>query len=166
MGTAVTTARPFARKADEGEARWFIGALAIIKSTGEETGGAMAVVELRAAEGFGSPLHVHTLEEEWFYVVEGALTIWVGGQVIEAPAGSFVFGPKDVPHTFVVRSPEARFLLGTQPAGFDEFIRAASTPAERLELPPVPPSEADLEAVVPIAAEYGMEITGPPGIPG
>ena len=45
----------------------------------------------------GSPLHVHTNEDEWFYVIEGELTFWVDGQVSVAPAGSFVYGPQRHP---------------------------------------------------------------------
>src|SRR5262245_57683370 len=44
------------------------------------------------AAGSGSPLHVHHNEDEWFYVIEGELTLWVDGNVIVAPAGSFVYG--------------------------------------------------------------------------
>jgi mannose-6-phosphate isomerase-like protein (cupin superfamily) len=58
-------------------------------------------------------LHVHHDEDEWFYVLGGELTIWVAGQTVVASAGSFVFGPRDVPHTFIVSSDEARFLLVT-----------------------------------------------------
>ena len=46
---------------------------------------------------------------------------WVGGHVISAPAGSFVDGPRDIPHTFMVSSEQARFLLVTEPAGFEAF---------------------------------------------
>lgn len=71
--------------------------------------------------------------------MEGALTFWVGGEVIEATAGSFVYGPRDVPHTFLVSSPEARYLVVTEPAGFESFMLAVG--------------------------ECGIEILGPPGIP-
>ena len=61
--------------------------LATVKATGETTGGRVAVIEHLAPRGAGSPLHVHRREDEWFYVLEGELTFWVGGQVIVAPAG-------------------------------------------------------------------------------
>ena len=92
-----------------------------------------------APRGCGSPLHVHHNEDEWFYVIEGELTFWVGGEVIEAPAGSFVYGPRDVPHTFVVSSDDARFLLVTEPGGFEDFMRAMGRPAESLTMPPPEP---------------------------
>src|SRR3954467_13995867 len=99
----------------EGEALWFMDFLATVKSTAEGTGGAVAVIEHLARRGAGSPLHVHSREDEWFYVLEGELTFWVGGEVSVAPAGSFLFGPKGIPHTFIVSSAQARFLLVAEP---------------------------------------------------
>jgi hypothetical protein len=98
-------------------------------------------------------------------VIEGELTFWVGGEVITAPAGSFVYGPRDIPHTFTVTSEQAHFLLVVEPAGFENFIRALSQPAVRAEIPPAPTEPADMEALLQVAAEYGLEILGPPGIP-
>jgi uncharacterized cupin superfamily protein len=66
------------------------------------------VIEHLAPRGTGSPLHVHSREDEWFYVIDGELTLWVDGETIVAPAGSFVFGPKGIPHTLIVSSEEAR----------------------------------------------------------
>ena len=120
---------PIALERDEGEALWFLGVLATIKSSAQTTDGRVAVIEHLASLGAGSPLHVHHREDEWFYVIEGELTFWVGGEVINAPTGSFVYGPQDIPHTFQVTSEQARFLLVTEPAGFEDFIRAAGEPA-------------------------------------
>jgi quercetin dioxygenase-like cupin family protein len=156
---------PIALQAGEGEALWAFGTLATIKASSETTDGRVAVIEHLAPEGAGSPLHVHRREDEWFYVIEGALTLWVGGDVIEAPAGAFVYGPLDVPHTFVVTSPQARFLLVAEPAGFESFMRAVSQPAPSLTIPPHAEPPADLSPLVATAAEYGIEILGPPGIP-
>jgi hypothetical protein len=90
----------------------------------------------------------------------------VGGRAIDASPGSYVYGPPDVPHTFVVTSPVARYLFITEPAGFDGFVRAVSTPADKLTLPPaIPEHQEDPNTLATIAAEFGIEIIGPPGIP-
>ena len=159
------TAQPIALQRGEGETRWFLGALSTIKSSGETTGGRVAVTENWAPRGHGSPLHVHHNEDEWFYVLSGELTCWVDGQVITATEGSFVYGPRDVPHTFTVSSDEARFLLVIEPAGFENFLRALSEPAQTPTLPPASLEPPALEAMMAAAAEYGLEILGPPGIP-
>src|SRR5437667_9088028 len=127
---------PIALKRDEGDALWAFGGLAVIKASSEATDGRVFVVEMLAPRGAGSPLHVHHREDEWYYVLDGELTFWVGGEVDDAPAGSFVYGPRDIPHTFTVASEQARFLLVAEPSGLDAFLRAAGEPAPSLEIPP------------------------------
>jgi quercetin dioxygenase-like cupin family protein len=156
---------PIALRAGEGEALWFLGQLVTIKSSSESTAGRVGVTETLAPRGSGSPLHVHHNEDEWFYVIDGELTFWVGGQVITAPAGSFVYGPREVPHTFLVSSEQARFLLVVEPAGFEGFVRALGQPAQELVIPPPATEPPDVEGMARLAAEYGIEILGPPGIP-
>ena len=158
-------ALPIALDRGAGEARWFLGALATVKATGETTGGRVAVTEFRAPRGHGSPLHVHRNEDEWFYVLSGELTFWIDGSVTTASAGSFVYGPRDVPHTFTVSSDEAQFLLVTEPAGFENFMLELSQPASEPTLPPASVEPPALETLVATAATYGLEILGPPGIP-
>jgi quercetin dioxygenase-like cupin family protein len=153
-------------QAGEGEALWAFGVLATIKASGDTTAGRVAVIEHLAPQGAGSPLHVHHREDEWFYVIDGSVTFWVGGNVVEAEAGAFVYGPRDVPHSFLVSSEQARFLLVTEPAGFEDFMRAMSQPAATLTIPPPAAPPADLGPLIAAAAEYGIEILGPPGIPG
>ena len=136
-----------------------------IKSPTESTTGRVAVPETLASRGSGSRLHVHHNEDEWFYVAEGELTFWVGGQVITAPRGSFVYGPRDVPHTIMVSSEHARFLLVVEPSGFENFIRELGTPAQQLVIPPPASEPPDIARLTALAAEYGVEIVGLPGIP-
>jgi quercetin dioxygenase-like cupin family protein len=150
---------------DEVEAIWFLGLLATIKASGEATGGRVAVIDHLAPRGAGSPLHVHHNEDELFYVTEGELTSWVGGKVTSAAAGSFVYGPRDIPHTFTVTSPQARFLVVVEPAGFEKFMRTLSVPATTPTIPPATVLLPSMEHVMTIAAQYGIEIIGPPGIP-
>ncbi len=163
--TSIPSIAPIALQSGEGDARWFLGALGTIKAAAETTDGRVAVLEFLWPQGGGSPLHVHRNEDEWFYVIEGELTLWVGGDVVVAPAGSFVYGPRDVPHTFLVTSTEARFLMVTEPAPFADFVRAMSEPAQALMLPPASVQPPDPERMTAVAAEYGIEILGPPGIP-
>jgi quercetin dioxygenase-like cupin family protein len=159
-----STPAPIALGPDEGEALWFLGNLVTMKSTSETTGGRVAVLEHLGPRDAGSPLHVHRNEDEWFYVIEGELAFSVGGKMIAAPAGSFVFGPRDVPHAFVVRSERARWLLVSEPAGFEGFIRAFGEPAERLEIPPPATEPPDFQRLSEAALEYGVEVLGPHGI--
>jgi quercetin dioxygenase-like cupin family protein len=161
-----TPVAPIALGPGQGDSLWFLGALLTVKSSADTTGGRVAVIEHRAARGMGSPLHVHSREDEWFYVLEGELTFWVGGETIDAPAGAFVYGPQGIPHTFVVASEEARFLLVTEPAGFERFVAEIAVPAERPEIPPAATEPPDVEGLTRAAAAYGIDIVGPPGIPG
>jgi uncharacterized cupin superfamily protein len=157
----MTTLTPIAQQPGTGEHLWFFGGLMTIKAAGD---GAL-VTEQTAPRASGSPLHVHHNQDEWFYVLEGELTIWVDGETHVAPSGSFVFGPRDIPHTFIVSSEIARFLLVTEPGDFAGFVRALAEPAPGPQLPPGPPTPPDMELVMKTAAEYGLEILGPPGIP-
>lgn len=164
MINVTTNAQPSLVGPDEGDAYWFLGALATIKASTESTGGHVAVIEHLAPRGHGSPLHVHTREDEWFYVLEGELTFWVDGEVSVASAGSFAYGPKGLAHTFIVSSELARFLLVTEPAGFERFTRALGEPADR-EIPPPATEPPDVEGLTKLATTFGLQILGPPGIP-
>ncbi|HZL54161.1 MAG TPA: quercetin 2,3-dioxygenase [Solirubrobacteraceae bacterium] len=165
MSNVATSVKAAVVGPGEGDAYWFLGTLATIKASAESTGGGVAVIEHLAPQGSGSPLHVHSREDEWFYVIEGELTFWVDGRSSVAPAGSFVFGPKGLPHTFTVSSQTARFLLVTEPAGFEGFIRALGEPASRLEIPAPANEPPDVEGLTRLAATFGIEVVGPPGIP-
>jgi quercetin dioxygenase-like cupin family protein len=156
---------PYAFRQDEGQALWFLDFLVTFKADSRLTDGGFALIDHRAAKGAASPLHVHRREAESFYILQGDLTIWAGGELIEAPAGSFVYGPANVPHTFTVKSDEAHFLLLTQPAGFEAFMRAFGQEATSRTLPPPPSGPPDIERLAALAAEHGIEILGPPGIP-
>ena len=97
-------AKAFGLKEGEGEARWWAGGLVTTKVTGKETGGLYSIVEVLEPHGAAAPLHVHHNEDEAFYILEGEMTFYVGEEAYKAGPGSFVFGPKDVPHTYTVDS--------------------------------------------------------------
>jgi quercetin dioxygenase-like cupin family protein len=164
-GSSTEEPAPIALGANEGESRWFLGSHVSIKASAETTAGRVAVIEHLSPRGSGSPLHIHHREDEWFYVIGGELTLWVGGQVISAPAGSFAYGPRDIPHTFTVSSETARYLLVTEPGDFAAFVRALSEPATEVVIPAPSTEPPDVAALAEVAVGYGIEILGPPGIP-
>jgi quercetin dioxygenase-like cupin family protein len=156
-----TNPTPYALGSEEGEALWFAGALVTMKATDEQTGGEFLLIEELAPRGAATPLHVHPQDNESFYILEGELTIYLeDGQPIPTSAGSFVHIPEGYfPHAFRVDSETARFLVLTTPR-HEHFFRAASEPAQTRTIPPQEPP--DLEKVWAAAAEYGVEILGPP----
>jgi quercetin dioxygenase-like cupin family protein len=128
--------QPLAISQNEGEARWWLGALAVIKATAADTGGRLTLIDVTDPPGIEAPLHVHHREDEAFWILDGNVTFHVGGTTIEASAGDFVFGPRDVPHRYKVGAAGSRMLFILTPGGFEELVRATSDPTSRRTLPP------------------------------
>jgi quercetin dioxygenase-like cupin family protein len=147
---------------DEGEALWFNGGLGLLKATADQTDGRFAMMDLLAPKGFASPLHIHRREDELFVVVSGEVRIQHGEAVIEAVAGSVVYGPHDLAHGFRVDSPEARMLLFFGPGGVEGFFREGGKPAGSLGLPPADEQFLDKEALKEIGSRYDQDFVGPP----
>jgi quercetin dioxygenase-like cupin family protein len=162
MNTNVGT-RTYSLNTNEGEARWWMGGLAIIKASGKDTGGQFSLVEVVEHEGVEAPLHVHHNEDEAFWILEGSLTFEVGDKTIKAESGSFLFGPKDIPHRYKVDKGPARLLFIISPSGFEELIRETSESAPSLTLPPPPdgpPTDEEMASLIPILQKYNCEILG------
>jgi len=129
----------------EGEAHWLLGMLEIVKVSGADTNGEFGLLEVTVRKGEGSPWHVHREEDEWFYVLEGEFTVYVGDRRLSLPAGAFAFGPKGLPHTFIGETEGARALIGFQPFQFEGFLHEVGEPAAERVLPPpleAPPNMA------------------------
>jgi mannose-6-phosphate isomerase-like protein (cupin superfamily) len=114
-----------------------------------ETGGGFSLVEHpMAPRALAAPLHRHTHEDEYSYVLEGRMGADLGGEVVHAGPGDLVFKPRGQWHTFWNAGDEpCRILEIISPGGFERYfeelvdLRARPTP----------------EAVAEIAARYGLE---------
>ena len=94
-----TQQEPYALAHDDGQALWFLGnVLTRVKATGEQTGGAYGLIDQVIPAGFASPWHVHHAEDETFYVLEGTITFLCGETRVVGGPGTFVYGPRGVPH--------------------------------------------------------------------
>lgn len=123
-----------------------------VKVTGEDTGGAFALVENHNPPGVGIPMHLHRHEDETFYVVEGDVRFTVDGEQIEAGPGTTVFLPRGTPHAFeVVGDGPARMLILLAPAGLEGLFRELAA----LDGPPDP------AALAAACGPYGIEFLAP-----
>lgn len=156
------TVGAYALGPDDGEALWFNGALGLLRATAEQTEGRFAAFELRLPKGFAAPLHSHRDEDEFFLVLSGEVRLQHGEQVVEGVAGSFVYTPRGVGHSFHADSANARVLLFFGPAGVEGFFREAGTPARSLGLPPAEVPVPPREKLVEIMGRYGQTVLGPP----
>jgi quercetin dioxygenase-like cupin family protein len=159
--TQAPALEPRAVRKEEGEARWWFGALAELKATAADTGGQMTIIEVTEHPGAEAPLHVHHRDDEGFWILEGEVTFEVGGETIEASAGDYVFGPREVPHRFTVGDQGCRMLFILVPGGIEEVIRATSQPAASRALPPPPeaePTPEEIEGLKAIVKKHGYEL--------
>jgi len=154
---------PVAVNANEGDARWWFGSLAVIKLTAAQTDGLMSIIEITEPPGAEAPLHVHHLEDETFWILDGSVTFEVGDVTFEASAGDIAFGPRDVPHRYTVGSAGCRMLFILTPGGFEGAIRDMSTPARNHSLPPLSEEPPDLSGLEGRIASYGCEILATEG---
>jgi mannose-6-phosphate isomerase-like protein (cupin superfamily) len=152
------TAKPLSVANGAGEARWWLGQLAEIKATAADTGGLFSIVEVTNGPNYEAPLHVHHREDEAFWIIEGTVTLEVGGTTIEAAAGDYAFGPRGLPHKYKVGAQGCRMLFILTPGGFEDLVRAMSVPAETRSLPSQNGPPPDMERVRAIAATYGCEL--------
>jgi len=145
-------------RVDEGEARWWFSGLAVIKATAADTGGQMTIVEMTEPPGAEAPMHVHHREDEAFWVLEGDVTFQVGDTTIEARAGDYAFGPRDIPHRYTVGDAGCRMLFICTPGGFENLVLAMSEPAGSRTLPPPSDEVPDMERIAAVAEANGCEL--------
>jgi mannose-6-phosphate isomerase-like protein (cupin superfamily) len=91
-----------------------------LKASVASTGGALTLIESRTTGG--APMHVHSREDECFYVLEGTIVVHCGEDEYEAGPGSFVFLPRGVPHDWDVRGEVATVLIVGVPGGLEGFL--------------------------------------------
>jgi mannose-6-phosphate isomerase-like protein (cupin superfamily) len=93
-----------------------------LKASYASTGGAMTLIESRTTGG--APMHVHSREDEFFYVVEGSISVRCGEDVYEAGPRSFVFLPRGIAHDWdVIGDGIATVLIITVPGGLENFLQ-------------------------------------------
>ena len=150
---------------DTQAAIWFLGALAQVRVSGAQTGGAFALADHLAPRGNASPVHVHDRDDETFFVLDGELWVFAGEEEHTAGPGTVAVLPRRLRHAYVVTSARARFLTLHTPAGFEQFAAEVGEPARALTLPPPPAGPPDFAALAQAAARHHIAILAPPPQP-
>src|SRR5436853_1957663 len=119
------------RKPTEGRTVAVVGDVYRFLAPGEGTNGKYALWEAIVPPGGGPPPHVHSREEEGFYVLEGEIAFTVDGERVVARTGTFANMPVGTPHAFKNESDRpARMLISVAPAGLEELFFEVGVPLD------------------------------------
>jgi quercetin dioxygenase-like cupin family protein len=138
----------------------FLGSIGVrFMIDGEETGGGVSLVEHpMSAHALAAPLHRHTREDEYSYVLEGRVGALLGDEVVFGEVGDLIFKPRNQWHTFWnAGDAPARLLEIISPAGFERFF------AELVDLGGV--TQAEPQVLGELCARYELEMN-PESVPG
>jgi quercetin dioxygenase-like cupin family protein len=153
---------PLIRKTAEGRTIAVVGDVYRFLATGEETNGKYAMWEALVPPGGGPPPHVHSREEEGFYILEGEITLQVGEKRLVATAGMFANMPVGTPHSFKNESDRtAKMLISVAPAGLEQMFFEVGVPLAEGATTASPPTKDEIEKLLKIAPRYGIEIRLP-----
>lgn len=131
-------------------------------ATGDETGGRYAIWEALVPPGGGPPPHVHSREQEGFYVLDGEITFRTDEKEVTARAGMFVNMPPGTAHSFRNESDHpARMLITIAPAGLEQMFFEMGVPLAEGATTTPPPAKDEIERLLALAPKYGIEIRIP-----
>src|SRR5688572_10334453 len=154
--------KPTLRSPGKGRTVAVVGDVYRILATGEDTNGQYALWETLVPPGGGPPPHVHSREEEGFYVLDGGITFTVNGERVVATAGTFANMPVGTPHSFKNDSDRpARMLISVAPAGLEQMFFEVGVPLAEGATTALPPTKEEIEKLLAIAPRYGIEIKVP-----
>jgi len=125
-----------------------------IKISTADTDGDLAVFEqIGQTPKGGPPLHIHTKQDEWFYVLEGEYLFQVGEAKFQLKTGDTIFLPRNLQHAFAQITEKARVIVSYLPAGkMEDFFKVTNAWT-------TPPSQEEIKRVF---EDHDMHVVGPP----
>lgn len=145
----------------QGNSYWVLGDFYTFKAIGEETDKTYALMEIIVQPQGGAPPHIHSHENESFYIQEGELEFQIGEEIVVATPGTFLHSPKGQMHSFTNKTDQpVKLLCWVTPAGAEKFFMEIGVPAVDITHSPNV-SPADIEKVIATAPKYGLQIIPP-----
>src|SRR5713101_8294358 len=158
----MTTQTPTLKKPTEGRTVAVVGEVYRFLATGADTNGKYAMWEAIVPPGGGPPPHVHSREEEGFYILEGEITFHIGEELNVASAGMFANMPVGTLHSFKNESDRpAKMLISVAPAGLEQMFFEVGVPVPPGATTAAPPTREDIDKLLSAAPRYGIEIKLP-----
>ncbi len=156
------THQPTLRHPAEGRTIAVVGDVYRFLATGDDTDGKYALWEAIVPPGGGPPPHVHSREEEGFWILEGEITFTINGARVVATAGMFANMPVGTPHSFKNESDRpAKMLISVAPAGLEKMFFEFGVPLPEGSTTALPPTKEEIEKLLAVAPRYGVKITLP-----
>lgn len=153
---------PIVNTTPQGRTVAVVGDVYRFLATGDGTNGKYALWEALVGPGGGPPPHVHSREEEGFYVLEGEITFTINGERVVATAGMFANMPVGTPHSFKNESSKtARMLISLAPAGLEKMFFEFGVLLPEGSATALPPTKEEIEKLLAVAPKYGNEISLP-----
>ena len=153
---------PITNSPPQGRTIAVVGDVYRFLATGDDTNGKYALFEALVPPGGGPPPHVHSREEEGFYLLEGEITFTINSERVVATAGMFANMPVGTPHSFKNESSKpARMLISVAPAGLEKMFMEVGVPLPQGARTAPSPTKEEIEKLLAIAPSYGVEIRLP-----
>ena len=150
------------RQPNDGQTIAVVGDVYRFLATGDETGGRYALWDALVPPGGGPPPHVHSREEEGFYVLEGEITFRIGDERIVAGPGTFANVSIGTPHSFRNETDKpARMLIQVAPAGLERMFLEVGQAVPVGTTSAAPPTKEELALLKETAPRYGVQILLP-----
>jgi quercetin dioxygenase-like cupin family protein len=153
---------PVLKQTTEGRTIAVVGDVYRFLATGEDTDGKYAMWEAIVSPGGGPPPHVHSREQEGFYILEGEITLQIGDKRLVTTAGMFANMPVGTPHSFKNESDKpAKMLITVAPAGIEQMFFEVGVLVVQGATTAAPPKKEEIEKLLAVAPRYGIEIRLP-----
>jgi len=160
-----STLRAYKRSPALINSTWYKGMLHSQMAGTADNNGAFDFLISTIRRGTEPPPHVHSREDEFFYIFSGEMRVYVDGEVFTARAGECMFLPRLKPHAWVIASEAIRVITLITPGGFFDALVKMSAPAERMEIPTdadtVTYADADLTETIKVHQQFGVRLLTP-----
>ena len=122
----------------EGDAFPAVGDVYRVLASGRQTGDVYSISKIRVSRNNGPPSHIHSREDESFFVLEGEIEFQVGDEQITARPGTFIQGPRGI-----------------------NFFKEFAQPVASFDSPAIPASKDEVDKLLAAAPKYGLQILPP-----